>query len=166
MMIWANMKKFKITKEEKILITILALAGFFFSSKKWLMFLDESNPITGLIIYYFIIFISFFFLSKLGLSLFKIEVKKTTQIIGIVLITFSFFIVFNWESQWVQYVTKGDVSSASSIFFQSEDGATFYFWNTILKIGMNTSRILTFVVTPIILTLLGSYLVIKPQLLF
>jgi hypothetical protein len=150
---------FKITKKEYILAITIALMGFIFSSKQWLMFLFGKTPLVGLGIYYALIFGIFFTMSKFGLVIFNINMRKPLQLLGLTLITFSIFTTINFESRYVDIVTSGNENAiVNSIYLQAEDGATFYLWNEIMGFGIEASRWLTFIITPFILTITGSLL--------
>jgi hypothetical protein len=136
--------------------------GFIFSSRMWIKTIDKLTPTKGLLIYYIIIYISIYILSQLGLVIGHSKITNYIHTLGVVMILFSFFIIFNWESEYINIVTKGDFDNKkiSKIYLQSEDGATFDFYYNITK-NIELSRILTFVVTPIVLTFVGSILIEK-----
>jgi len=148
--------------QEFSLALLFAVLGFIFSSRQWLMFLNGLNPLTGLIVYYAILYSCLFGLSQLGLVIFGFRIKTPLQTFGLLLITFAFFIIVDWESAYVQYVTMGSVEGASSVYWQSEDGAVFYVWQKLLPfLSMEAYRFLTYVLTPFILALLGGLLISK-----
>jgi len=159
---------FKITRAEFLLATIFALMGLIFSHKFFLIWLNTLNPIAGLLFYYLVLFLTITLLSHFGLVISGIKIKKPLQFFGTLLIIFSFFIIVNWESPFINYQVYGslpDSSQFSQILFQSEDGATFYFWSTIIGVSTDLAGILTYVITPFILTLIGAFFVIeKPRL--
>ncbi len=136
---------------------VFALLGFLFSTRKWLLFMDSLNPFTGLIIYYTIVTITIIVLEYFGLVIGGTKFSSISHTIGTVLIIFSFFIIFNWESCYVNYVTKGGCDNVSNVYLQSEDGALNFLF---LKFfSQETSRILTYIVSPFVLTCLGMYLI-------
>ena len=141
----------KITNKEWTLVIVFTILGVFFSSKGILFFLESLNPFMGLIIYYGIITVTLLVLSYFEL----ITLKKPKQILGALFIIFAFFVIFNWENPYVQYVTKGNLDQASNVFYGSEDGATWYLWSNITD-SIDTIRVLTFIITPALLTLLGG----------
>jgi hypothetical protein len=158
-------KNFKLTQKEVALALFIAILGFAFSSREWVLFLNTLNPLEGLIIYYIILYSCLTLLSYFGLVIFNIKIKNPIQTFGLILITFAFFITVDWESPYIQLLTKGNVEDASTIFYQSEDGATWYFWYDVMKIkDVETCRILTFVFTPLLLCLIGGYLVTQVEL--
>jgi hypothetical protein len=157
--------KFAITSKEFLLAVTLAVMGFLFSSREWILYLNSLNPIQGLVIYYIILYSSLTILSKMGLVVFNIKIQNPVQTFGLLLITFAFFIIVDWESQYVQLITKGNIEQASNVFYQAEDGATWYFWTNVVGVkDVETARWLTFVITPFILTLIGAFLVTRVEL--
>jgi hypothetical protein len=145
---------------------IFACIGFLISSKSWLLFLDSLNPAQGLAVYYFIVFVTISVLQYFGLVIGGQKMQSFRQTIGEILIIFSFFILFNFESQYVQWVVdkskNNNASSASAncttVYDQSEDGATYYIVNGITN-SPEKSRYITFIAIPFILTLIGVMLV-------
>jgi hypothetical protein len=157
---------FKITSKEIFLALVIASMGFLFSSREWILQLNALNPVQGLLVYYVILYISLYFLSKAGLIIYDLKIENAVQVFGLLLITFAFFITVDWESQWIQYVTKQNVEQASTVFYESEDGATFFLWSQLfppIPENMEKLRLLTYVVTPFILTLIGVFLVTKVE---
>ena len=97
---------FRLNKQEILLAVVFAVMGFLLSSKKFVLFLGGKTPFIGLLIYYAIMFASLFILSKLGLTVLNVKIEKFLQTIGLLLITFAFFVVINFESQYVQIITE------------------------------------------------------------
>lgn len=94
------------------------------------------------------------------LAVFGFKIKEPMQTLGLLLITFAFFICINWESPYVQLVTTGSVENISPVLFQSEDGAVWHVWQSTLPwADTETLRILTYVLTPFTLALTGGLLV-------
>jgi hypothetical protein len=156
------MVDFEITKEELALVLVITFMGFAFSMHQFVLFLDSLNPFTGLIVYYVMLYFSLYALSKLGLVIWKIRIKSPLQVLGALLITMAFFITVDWESPWVQYVTNR-TTDVSNVLYQSEDGAFWYLWSFLIN-NFEVLRILTYVVTPFILTLVGVILVKRAEL--
>lgn len=156
----------KITRDEWLLAGIFAFLGFIFTTKVWLLWLNLQSPYIGFLVYYVIVYLSLFILSKLGLVVWKLEIKKPLQVLGAVLILFSFFLIFNWENPYVQLISTGHLDGASQIFYGSEDGITWMFWTQTVGIdNIDIARILTFVLTPFVLCILaGMMLNKKPQI--
>jgi len=158
------MVDFEITKEELALVLVITFMGFAFSLRQFVQFLDTLNPFTGLIVYYVILYFSLYALSKLGLVIWKIRIKSPLQVLGALLITMAFFITVDWESPWIQYITGRAGSDVSNVLYQSEDGAFWYLWSFITS-NPEILRILTYVITPCILTLAGVIFVKRAELI-
>ena len=156
------MTKFRLTGRETLLAIIVGLMGFFLTLKPFLLFLNSMSPLVGFAIYQVIMFGILWALSKGDLVIFNIRIKSISQTIGLWLITFAIFITFSWCSGYVQYVCTGSFQGAANIFYNSQDGVTWWLW-TLLIHPLNTFAIevdyfLTYVFTPFALCLLGGYL--------
>jgi hypothetical protein len=151
----------KITAREFILAVAIAIMGFVFSSREWILSLDKLTPIDGLITYYIIMYGALIILSSLGLTVFNVKIENPIQTFGLLLITFAFFITIDWESPYIQYITNRNIENVSPVYFQAEDGAVWYFWSNQGIKDINTLRIFTYVLTPFVLVLIGSLLVGK-----
>jgi hypothetical protein len=150
----------ELTLREVWLALALALMGFALTSRSWLLFLDGLNPIQGLAVYYLILYVSLYMLSRLDLVVFGFKIKEPLQTLGLLLITFAFFICVDWESPYVQLVTGRSVENVSPVLFQAEDGAIWFLWqNAIPWADLEALRLLTYVATPFILALVGGLLV-------
>src|SRR5437588_9512502 len=101
------MAKSRLTKQEIILAFVFAGLGFLASEKSVLLFLGGLNPVQGFAFYYVILFTATFIMSKLGLTVFDVEIKRFGQVLGTVMIFFAFFLIVNWTNPYVQYVTTG-----------------------------------------------------------
>lgn len=136
------------------------LLGFIFSSRWWIKKIDKLSASNGLVIYYFIIYISIYVLAHFGLVIGHSKITNYTHTLGVVMIMFAFFIIFDWESEYINIVARGefDNNKVSNIYLQSEDGATFNLFYRLTN-NVELSRILTFIVTPIFLTFVGSMLI-------
>jgi hypothetical protein len=138
----------------------LALFGYIFTTHKWVLFTNSLTPAEGLLVYYSVVFAILFILQYFGLIIADIEFNSTRHLIGSVLIWFSFFILFDFSSCWTNYVNKGDCKSVPKVFLQTEDGATYSFWNQFVE-DPEKIRLLTYVFTPFILTLIAMFLIEK-----
>lgn len=144
----------------------LAIAGFVITLKPFLLLMNKLNPIQGLFIYYIIVFGFLFAISRAGWISFIDRndiVRNVVQVIGLTLIFFSFFIVFNLTNGYIQYVITGSQAMSTQIFLQAEDGALWYAWNALIQPSgwwtYQLTRILTFVLTPFTLAFIGGLLV-------
>lgn len=150
----------ELTLREVWLALAFALMGFALTCRSLLLFLDGLNPLQGLVVYYLILYVSLYVLSRLDLVVFGFKIKDPLQTLGLLLITFAFFICVDWESPYVQLVTGRNVENISPVLFQAEDGAIWFLWqNAFPGAGVETLRLLTYVVTPLILALVGGLLV-------
>ena len=136
----------------------IAIIGYLLTTRKWILFMNKLNPFTGLIVYYTILTITVLLLEYFGLIIAGIKFESFGHTIGTMMIIFAFFITVNWESCFVNMVTKGSCKEVSTVFLQSEDGATYYLWSKLTS-DINKLRLLTYVVTPFVLTLIGVNLI-------
>ena len=148
----------ELTSKEFALAVVLALMGFAFSTRQWLLFLSGLSPLEGLIIYYIILYASLYVLSRLDLVVLGIKIKEPLQTFGLLLITFAFFITVNFENPYVQLVTMGTTQGASPVFYGSEDGAVWFVVSQFVS-DVWLCRMITFVAVPFLLTILGGILV-------
>jgi hypothetical protein len=138
---------------------VLALLGFLLTTRTFIFWLDKKSPFVGLLVYYTILLVTLFVMSYLGLVVAGIEFKNFRQLIGSLMIIFAFFIVVDWESCYINHVTRGHCKDVSNIYLSAEDGATYYLWSKFVN-NPEKLRILTYVVTPFVLSLVGSFLIV------
>lgn len=145
---------------------VLGCLGMLFSSREWIIFLGSLSPPAGLLVYYFIIFLAILFLQHIGLIIADMPFDSVQHAIGTLLIIFSFFIVFDWTSYYINQVTTGSSGEdqdsppkISNIYLQSEDGSVYYFWYNIMKLPMKYARIMTYLISPFVLSVLGMYFI-------
>jgi|WetSurMetagenome_2_1015567.scaffolds.fasta_scaffold270163_2 hypothetical protein len=154
--------KFSLEKREIQLAIAFGVLGFIFSMRQWIKFLDQQSVLMGFLIYYGIIYLSLLLLAKLGFVIMGTKMKHWPQALGLLLIMFSFFVIFNWESPYVNIVAKGNADNVSPVYFQAEDGITWSFWNDTLGVkDVEQLRLLTFVLTPMLTGLLGGLLLMR-----
>lgn len=136
---------------------IFAIIGFLFTTKTWIKTLDNLSPYEGLAVYYMLLTIVLVALQYAGLVIGNVVFDNWRHTFGSLLVIFSFFIVVDWESCYMNVVTKGhcDEKNVSTIYFASEDGAVYDLWNKAFPNKHETSRILTYVVTPFVLCTIG-----------
>lgn len=156
---------FKITPKEWKLIMSFGILGFIFSMRSWIKFLDTQSVYVGFAIYYIALYLSLYILKSFGLVIFGTHIKSWSQTIGLTLLIFSFFVIFNWESPYINIVTGHPISDTSSIYYMAEDGITWAFWSSFGIINVELLRILTFIISPMILAAIGLFLLhSKPRL--
>jgi hypothetical protein len=152
----------KITIREVALALTLSAMGLTFNAPFFLNFMNVLNPLEGFAIYEGINFASLSVLSHLDLVIFGIKIKSVVQTFGLWLCTFAYFLAVDMTSQWVQYVTTGTLHGASSVFLQSEDGASFFTISTLTPwLSPEIHYVLTFGIFWFIIALLGSILAKK-----
>jgi hypothetical protein len=99
----------------------------------------------------------------MDLVVFGLKIDDPVETFGLLIITFAFFITVDWTSPYVQYVTTRSFQGASNVFVNnSEDRMTWYLWRLLIPqvpANLLILRLLTFIVTPLILTILGGLLV-------
>lgn len=155
----------EISMQEWILLAVIGIGGYFASSTKFLQWLNSLTPLASWAVYYGIIISCVYILSKFGLQIGSLKIESWKQTIGASLVLFSIFIIINWENQYVQFETKGNLDGASNVFYGSEDGITFDFWYTTVHVrNMDYLRYLTYIVTPVTLTFIGCLLARKPRI--
>jgi len=151
---------FKLTDKEVYLACAFAVMGFLFTMRPWILWMNTLTPFSGLIVYYVILYGALYVLSKLGLTVFGIKIDDKFETLGLLMITFAFFITVDWESAYIQWITNGSLTGQSVLYLQSEDGATFYLFQQLLPwAGAEAWRYLTYVLTPFVLALFGGLLV-------
>jgi hypothetical protein len=124
--------------------------------------MNQLNPLQGLVIYYIIVFITLYGLSKLGLTVFGLKISSVTQTLGLLMVAFAFFIVADWSSAWTNIAVYGNVQNVSTVYLQCEDGATYFVWSWLLPwADAEILRLLTYVFSPFVIALLGGLLVSK-----
>lgn len=140
---------------------MFALLGWIFSSRSFILFLNQLNPFQGLLFYYLQLFVTLEVLQYFGLIIGGVPMTSLTQTIGELMMIFAFFILVDQESEWIQRVVgekEKKEQHCPKVYLQAEDGATYYLWNTYVTNNEEIVRFLTFVVTPAILVGIGLYL--------
>jgi hypothetical protein len=137
-----------------------ALIGFLLSTRRWILFLNRLSPVKGLIVYYTLVTITVMILEYFGLVIGDQKFTSINHTIGSIMIIFSYFILVNWESCYINMVVnnKCDDKEMSNIFVQSEDGSVYYLWSK-LTTDLNKLRYLTYVLTPFVLSFIGGMLI-------
>lgn len=146
--------------DNKIMLPLIfGVLGFIFSLRPWILFMNTLSPLVGLIMYYVLLIIITVLLEHSGLTVAGINFNTFGQAIGTILIIFSFFIIIKWQSCYMDYAIHGrKCENIDNIFLHSEDGATYYLWSKMVK-DPNTLRILTYIITPVLLSYIGMNLI-------
>lgn len=150
-----------------LLPTIFAIIGYIFTLPTHIKFLNKQSPLKGLIIYYTVIFGVIMILEHLGLIINGTKFDSFRQGIGTILIVFSFFIIVDLESCYIHQVLHNGEECIqdefTNVYLQSEDGAVYSIISMFTK-NIEYRRILTYVVTPFILTLIGLLIIMDPKI--
>jgi len=94
-------KLLKLTAKEISLAIALAVLGFLFTMREIILFLNGLSAIEGLAVYYVIVYLALFILSRMDLVIFGFKIKSVAQTVGLTIITFAFFITVNWTSPYI-----------------------------------------------------------------
>lgn len=133
-----------------LLASVIALIGFVFTSRPWLQWLNTLGPEVGLFIKHAIILTCIFVLARVDP---RIKFAHHGQAVGVLILYVAFVMIFNYQSDWIQDAKADNVGD------QTIDGAIYHRSRETLKLSPEVSRMLTFVVIPFILVLVGSRLV-------
>jgi hypothetical protein len=136
------------------LAATFAVLGFVFTSKQWLQWLNKYSPETGLIIKHFVILLSIYILAW---SDPYIKFVHHHQAIGILLLYVTFVMIFNYQSEWIKDIKADNVEE------QTFDGVVYHRSKQFLNIEPQIARIVSFVIIPFILVIIGSQLVHRKQ---
>ena len=83
----------------------------------------------------------------------RIKFAHHGQAVGVLILYVAFVMIFNYQSEWIRD------AKADNVGVQTIDGAIYHRSRETLKLSPEVSRMLTFVVIPFILVLVGSRLV-------
>jgi uncharacterized membrane protein len=136
------------------LAAAIAALGFVFTSRPWLRWLNKLSPEIGLFVKHVVILFSIFLISSMDPS---IKFVHHRQVIGVLLLYVAFVMIFNYQSDWIQDANAEDVGD------QTIDGAVYHRSREVLKLSPEVSRVITFVVVPFLLVLVGSRFVHHSQ---
>lgn len=140
--------------------TILAMGGLIISTRFWITFVNKIPSYYALLIRYAIILVLLLIFRKIGIKIGNIEFDTIGHIIGSILIIFSFFIIFDLSSCYHNELLNGECTSVPELYLASEDGIVYNFWKNYTR-NINHLRILTYMITPFLLTLIGIFLIPK-----
>lgn len=136
-------------QEHLRLATAIAVAGFFFTSKPWLQFLNRLSPEIGLLVKNIVIFLTVFSLHYVD----GLVGPPHRQALGILLVYSAFNIIFDYQSRWITD------AGAENVEQQTADGALYERARRVFK--PEISRLVVFVLIPFIFIIIGSKLVTK-----
>ena len=147
-----------------VLAIIFAVIGLLVSTKFVTMFTDSLGPVWGMLLTSAIVLGSLLILSYLDLIIFKFNNDGVKKFFGLLFITFAFMIVTS-QSSCYQNLVIGKDCDVCSTYFQSPDGAVWHIWSSIIPVSVDALgaiffvRMLTYVLTPFVLTLIGGLLI-------
>ena len=157
---------FNLTKKELYLAFFVALMGFFLYSRSMVLWLDKLTIFQGWLFYNVLWFIIIYVGSRQGFFIYEPKKVPLTQAIGLYLITTAVLMTVNWESGYVQLMTRGN-QDMSTVYVQTDDGMSWFYITTYVPgVDVNdcltndncTARILFIVAIPFILALIGGFL--------
>jgi hypothetical protein len=125
----------------------VALTGLVFTSRTWLGWINTLGPEAGLIVKNIIIFIVIYILNAID----DVVGPPRRQALGYLLMFMAFNIIFNYQSGWIEDI------GAENVERQTPDGAIYH---RVRGVGLapDAARIVTFVVVPFILFVIGSFM--------
>jgi Ca2+/Na+ antiporter len=135
------------------LAALVAVSGFIFTSKVWLNFLHKFKPETGLLIKNVVVLFVIFIMHLIDASVSVPHVKA----VGVFLIYVAFMMIFNYQSRWIAESGSGSVED------QAVDGAVYHRARETMNLSPELARLVTFVLVPFVLVLVGSRLVKNGQ---
>ena len=143
-----------------MLALAIGLMGFMFNSRQFLLYLSGLSIFYGFFVYYAVLWGSIVLISKAGLVVFGFKINDLSETFGLLLIFFAFSATIGWENPYVQYVTTGSFTGASTVFYGSEDGVLWTLWSGLMpNLPVESLWFLVFVFSPFIIALAGLYLV-------
>jgi len=131
----------------------VAVAGLVFTSRTWLGLINTLGPEAGLIVKNFIILFVIYLLHFVD----GLIGQPHQQALGFLLVYVSFSMIFNYQSEWISD------SGAENVERQTPDGAVYH---RVRNLGLNpdSARIVTFVIVPFVLFLVGSQFIKRGKL--
>ena len=135
------------------LASLIAAAGFIFTSKTWLNFLHKFEPETGMLIKNAVVLFVIYLTHLIDPSVSAPHVKAA----GAFLIYLAFMMIFNYQSRWIEE------SGSENVGDQTVDGAVYHRARENLNLSPELARLVTFVLVPFVLVFAGSRLVKNGQ---
>jgi hypothetical protein len=134
------------THQSLRLASAIAAAGFIFTSRPWLRWLNTLSPEVGLLVKNVVIFLIVY-----GLHVFVGGVVTPhVQALGLLLVYTGFTLVFNYQSRWIEEAPAPEVEK------QTPDGAMYERARTTLGMSPDVARLFVFVLVPFILVFVGA----------
>jgi hypothetical protein len=130
----------------------VALAGFIFTSRPWIRWINTLGPEAGLMVKNIIIFIVIYILNIVD----DVIGPPRRQALGYLLMFMAFNIIFNYQSGWINDL------GAENVERQTPDGAIYHRARG-AGLGPDAARIVTFVLAPFLLFTIGSFMLRNGQ---
>jgi hypothetical protein len=131
----------------------VALAGLIFTSRQWLAWINTLTPEMGMFVKHLAILSVIFGLHFID----GLVGPPREQALGVLLMYTAFVLIFNYQSEWV--VDAG----AANVEKQTPDGALYHRMRNTLGLTPDAARIITFVIAPFILFMIGSWIGMRGQ---
>ena len=127
--------------------------GFVFTSRPWLQWLDTLSPEMG-----FMVKTAVIFLVVLGLQGIDGLIKMNHgQTLGVLFVYTAFLMIFNYQSGWIKD------SGSANVELQTADGIAYHRSKNSLNLNPEMARLVSFVVVPVLLVLVGSIFIRRGQ---
>jgi hypothetical protein len=134
---------------------LIALAGFVFTSRTWLQFLNKMSPEAGLLIKNLVVLAVIY---ALHFTDGAVSMPHKSAL-GIFMIYVAFMMIFNYQSDWIAESGSDDVGD------QTADGAVYHRARETFNFSPEIARVVTFVLVPFVLAFAGSGLVKRGQMM-
>lgn len=134
------------------LAAAVALAGLVFTSRPWINWINTLGPEAGLIVKNIVIFIVIYILNAVD----DVVGPPRSQALGYLLMFMAFNIIFNYQSEWIEDL------GAENVERQTPDGAIYHRVRGV-GLGPDAARVVTFVVVPFLLFMVGSFVLRRGQ---
>jgi hypothetical protein len=135
------------------LAAAFGVIGFLFTSRPWLNWLNTLTPEIGLLIKSLLVFGIVVALQGID-GLIKLS---NSQTLGVVLVYTAFIMIFNYQSKWIEE------SDSPNVELQTADGVVYHRARNLFNLNPEMARLVTFVVVPVIMVLVGSAFMRKGQ---
>lgn len=135
------------------LAAAFGVVGFLFTSRPWLNWLNTLTPELGLLIKSILVFGIIAALQGID-GLIKLS---NSQTLGVVLVYTAFVMIFNYQSKWIEE------SDSPNVELQTADGVVYHRTRNLFNLEPEMARLVTFVVVPVIMVLIGTAFMRKGQ---
>lgn len=135
------------------LAAAFGVLGFLFTSRPWLNWLNKLTPEMGLLIKSLLVFGIVVALQGID-GIIKLN---NSQTLGVVLVYTAFVMIFNYQSKWIEE------SDSPNVGLQTADGVVYHRTRNLFNLEPEKARLVTFVVVPVIMVLVGTIFMRKGQ---